>query len=394
MSVPWWKNPYGPPLEVVGAEAGSVLLATPETKQLVFSCSVGTNPVNPGTTIPWDQGIAGTVFQSGEPEFISDVKTDPRHYPDIDAFTSYRTRDLIAIPLKKWEGQPVGVMEVMNKHEGRLDEDDIAILTIISAFTAISIEEARLFQEAKLAEVARFFGDIGHDIKNMLMPVLSGSWLLQDELNGHFHRVSSLSGDQVNATQDVTKELIEMIRNNARRIQDRVRELADAIKGVTSSPQFGPCQVSKVVEDVIATLRVYANERGVTLETKDLDSLPLIQADERRLFNALYNLINNAIAEVPAGGSVTVYGRSDPAGKTVELSVSDTGRGMAPEVRDSLFTANAISRKAGGTGLGTKIVKDVIDAHAGSIKVESEVGVGTTFRITLPIERPDSSERL
>jgi signal transduction histidine kinase len=75
-------------------------------------------------------------------------------------------------------------------------------------------------------------------------------------------------------------------------------------------------------------------------------------------------------------------------GKTVGLSVIDTGRGMPPEVRDSLFGTEAISRKAGGTGLGTKIVKDVVDAHGGSITVASQEGVGTTFHLSLPVQGP------
>jgi signal transduction histidine kinase len=71
--------------------------------------------------------------------------------------------------------------------------------------------------------------------------------------------------------------------------------------------------------------------------------------------------------------------------------VMDTGLGMPPEVRESLFTDQAISRKIGGTGLGTKIVKDVVDAHRGEITVDSELGVGTTFRIRLPVD-PDRIE--
>ena len=83
-----------------------------------------------------------------------------------------------------------------------------------------------------------------------------------------------------------------------------------------------------------------------------------------------------------------MQGRTDPSGTNVVLSVIDTGKGMSPEVRDSLFTYQAISRKAGGTGLGTKIVKDVVDAHGGSIRVESTQGLGTAFHITLPVEGP------
>ena len=126
----------------------------------------------------------------------------------------------------------------------------------------------------------------------------------------------------------------------------------------------------------------------VALHTQGLDALPPIQADENRLFNALYNLVNNAIPETPLGGSVTIGGSVGLDGKTVVLTVADTGGGMPSEIRDRLFTKAAISGKAGGTGLGTKIVKDVIDAHGGQITVESEPGKGTSFHITLPVAGP------
>jgi signal transduction histidine kinase len=183
----------------------------------------------------------------------------------------------------------------------------------------------------------------------------------------------------------VSDELIEMIVSNTRRIQDRVRELADAVKGVTTAPEFKPCRISTCVADVITSLHRYAAEKGVELHAEGLESLPVIQADERRLFNAFYNVINNAIPEVSSGGSVTVHGQVDIESDTLVISVTDTGRGMPPDVRDSLFTTHVVSRKAGGTGLGTKIVKDVVDAHKGSIRVESELGVGTTVHIRLPI---------
>jgi signal transduction histidine kinase len=114
-------------------------------------------------------------------------------------------------------------------------------------------------------------------------------------------------------------------------------------------------------------------------------------ADERRLFNALYNLINNAIPEVPPGGTITVSAREEPIGVALYVTVEDTGKGIPPEIRDTLFTPAAKSSKHGGTGLGTKIVKDVVDAHHGKITVESELGVGTTFHIYLPLRPPVTS---
>lgn len=72
-----------------------------------------------------------------------------------------------------------------------------------------------------------------------------------------------------------------------------------------------------------------------------------------------------------------------------QVSIADTGRGMPPEVLESLFTARAISRKPGGTGLGTKIIKDVVDAHRGQITVRSEEGAGTTFTLLLPVHQAE-----
>jgi len=70
---------------------------------------------------------------------------------------------------------------------------------------------------------------------------------------------------------------------------------------------------------------------------------------------------------------------------SLHITVADTGKGMPPEIRDTLFTPVAKSSKRGGTGLGTKIVKDVVDAHNGKISVESQLGIGTTFHIYLPL---------
>ncbi len=246
---------------------------------------------------------------------------------------------------------------------------------------------AHLLEEAKLAEVTRVLGDIGHDIKNMLMPVLSGADLLKDELDEQFPQLIQAKAKGADTSYSNSQDLLKMIVTNAKRIQDRVREIADAVKGVTSPPHFAPCQIHTIVEGVYETLRTYAKEKGIALNFENLENLPSLEGDERRLFNALYNLVNNAIPEIPRGGSVTIRGSAQENSQTIDLAVTDTGRGMPPEVRDRLFTPQVISTKKTGTGLGTKIVKDVIVIHHGNIRVESEEGKGTTFHIQLPISQ-------
>jgi signal transduction histidine kinase len=138
---------------------------------------------------------------------------------------------------------------------------------------------------------------------------------------------------------------------------------------------------------VMKSLRLLAVQKHVVLRLEGLDLLPDIVGDEGRLYSLLYNLVHNAIPEVPDGGSITVGGRHHANEAFIELSVRDTGKGMLPEVRDNLFTNRMASQKAGGTGLGTRIVKDVVDAHGGQIRVESLEGQGTMFVIRLPIRQ-------
>ena len=386
------ENALRTALDVAGGEAGSVLLADADSKQLIFRHSIGKRPVPHGTAIPWEKGIAGAVFISGEPVIVPNVKEDSRHLPDIDKLTGYSTYEMITVPLKRRGGEPIGVLQVMNDPEsaGRLDEDDMAILTIIAALSATAIEEARLFEEAKLAEVVHRLGDIGHDVKNMLTPIVMSASLMLDEIREFLQALpATVCADKAQSCRLLVEDSIDMQRRNARRIQDRMKEIADCVKGLSSPPSFAPCNVQDVVADVVKTLDVVAEQKGISLRTEGLDTLPQILADERRLYNAFYNLVNNAIPEVPKGGSVTVSGRAEPDAGSVLLSVADTGRGMPPKVRDSLFTPRAVSTKAGGTGLGTKIVKDVVDAHGGQITVDSTEGVGTTFLIRLPLRPPD-----
>ncbi len=270
-------------------------------------------------------------------------------------------------------------------------EEDRQLTGAVVTFQDITERQrmaTQLLEEAKLAEVARVLGDIAHDIKNMLMPVLSGATLLEEELRDHFANLSDVNSSQVEATRRFATEAIQMVIANSRRVNNRVREIADTVKGKTSNPRFAPCKISTVVKGVLESLRLYSMEKGVGLHTQALDALPLIHADENRLFNALYNLVNNAIPETPHGGSVTIGGRVGLDQTTVMISVADTGKGMPSEICDSLFTNEAISQKVGGTGLGTKIVKDVVNVHGGTITVDSEQGRGTTFTIQLPVNPP------
>lgn len=346
------------------------------------------------------EGLIGRTWDTGKPIWIPDVVADP-NFRRARMAEKVGLHGAFAFPVQKG-AQTYGVMEFFFREIREPDQDVLDTVANIGIRIGLFIDrkrteeelrrtEARLVEEQRLAEVARVLGDIGHDLKNLLMPILSGAGLLEDELRDCFTKLPEQAASSLKPGQDAAQELIEVIKRSSRRVHDRVKEIADSVKGLTRPPQFAPCLVAEVVANVYAALRIIADERKVALRTDSLETLPRIRADESRLFNALYNLVNNAIAEVPPGGSVTVRGNTDESGKLVMISVVDTGRGMSPEIRDSLFSYQAISRKVGGTGLGTKIVKDVVEAHGGTIWVESTEGKGTSFHITLSIDGPSSN---
>ena len=343
------------------------------------------------------EGLVGRVWATGKSMWIPDVCADPG-FRRADMAARAGLHGAFAFPVSKGE-RLYGVIDCFTRTRREPDPDVLEMLADLGIKVGVFVDrkrteqelrqtEARLVEEERLAEVARVLGDIGHDLKNLLMPITGGAELLEAELSECFGTLPETTAAAIKPARERTHELTEMIKQNSRRINDRVKEIADSVKGLTRPPQFAPCRLADVVSNVYQTLRILADEQHVVLRAEGLDSLPVIRADESRLFNAIYNLVNNAIPEVPSGGSVTIRGRLDESGKHVVLSVVDTGKGMSPEVRDSLFSYQAISRKVGGTGLGTKIVKDVVDAHGGTITVESEEGKGTAFHITLSIDGP------
>ena len=237
-------------------------------------------------------------------------------------------------------------------------------------------------------EVTQLMGEITHDVKNLLMPLVTGTDLLAEEINDLFKILPETEISKTERSHQACDEVIRMLRNTSQRIQDRMKAIADYAAVTRVSQKFEACVIAKIVESVVKSLRGPAEQKQLTLTLEGLQALPTIAGDEARLYSLFYNLVNNAIPEVPPHGVVTISGSHQTGEECIRIRVADTGGGMPADIRDSLFTNRLVSSKTGGTGLGMKIVKDVIDMHGGSISVESEPDKGTTFDIRLPIEGP------
>ncbi len=386
-------------IEVVGASAGSLQMHDAASDSLVFRYVVGADAQRLlGFSMPASQGISGRVFRSAKPDIVSNVGQTPDFNDAVDAQTGTVTQSMATVPIKRPGASPIGVMQIVN-FSGDYDNYDLEVLELIAGQAAIAIDRARLEEQARKAAMVNLIGDISHDIKNMLTPIQTGVWTLDPMLGEMFLRLdaacSELSDAQrakIAVATSIAREDYGWILQNAldaaERVQNRTREIADAVKGVSAAPRFVLAPFNALVEEVAHSMRLIAHDAQVELRC-DLDSaLPDVEFDRKLIYNALYNLATNALAETPEDGLVTLRTRALAASDSNFLiEVSDNGRGMTPEIRESLFTDDAISTKVGGTGLGTRIVSDVVRRHHGHISVQSEPGEGTTFTLLLPLKQ-------
>ena len=376
------RQALGTALDVVGADAGSILLYNADRNVLVFRSVIG--PVSDtltGTTIDLalGKGIAGEVFRTGLSRITPNVDTDVDHVGTIDARTGYHTRSLMTVPLNARRGPALGVMQFVNKRIGEFDSGDVAVSEIVSSLVTMSLQNSLLAREANLAAIARSVGEISHDIGNMLTHVLP----YVQSLEGCIVDVRNGKPGSIDTLETFYEEVKENVAEGVDRVTARTREMASALKGEIAPLVFKPGRPYETAERVVKGLAAAASRVDVHLSTQ---GDPLLEAvyDGPRLYNALYNLANNALPETPPGGSITLTIHADPDPAFYTIEVADTGKGMPEEVRKMLFTDGAYSTKTGGTGLGTRIVRRIVEQHGGKASVRSVLGEGTKITLRLP----------
>jgi two-component system phosphate regulon sensor histidine kinase PhoR len=183
--------------------------------------------------------------------------------------------------------------------------------------------------------------------------------------------------------------------SNIQREADRLTRLVNELLVLANLDNKVTLHISKfnfseLLNDIVTTMKYHADLNDILLIGDFPENLPFIEADRDRLHQVLINLVDNAIKCNKQNGKVTLYSRLDD--NKIIIKVIDTGIGIhkvdIERIFDRFFRVDkSRSRVTGGTGLGLSIVKDIITAHNGKIEVESEVNVGTTFTITLPISK-------
>ena len=165
-------------IDVLEADVGSVRLYDPETDRLVFRYVQDPKAEElTGHAIPASQGIAGKVFRTGMPNLTHKAKEQPEFDESVDQLTGYQTESMLTVPLRRFGGDAIGVIQILNGSR-EFDRRDLEVLEVLSGQAGISLETARLVQEARRAELVDIIARVSHDVKNMLTPIKTGTQTL------------------------------------------------------------------------------------------------------------------------------------------------------------------------------------------------------------------------
>jgi signal transduction histidine kinase len=219
-----------------------------------------------------------------------------------------------------------------------------------------------------------FTSMVSHELRTPLTSIIGYLDLLREGKGGE------LTGRQ--------GQWLEVIGRNATRLHKLVDDILTVGRADSGRLNVAHEQVdiALVVAQAVESATPVAEEKGLTLDADTEDGLPDVTGDRRLIAQVLDNLMSNALKFTPEGGSVRVRARCE--GDDVAVEVRDTGPGIpedeVPKLFERFFRASTAS-EVPGTGLGLSISKAIAEAHGGSISVESELGVGSAFRFTLPI---------
>lgn len=250
-------------------------------------------------------------------------------------------------------------------------------------------EDRRLLLESALksAQTARAEADTANTIKDEFLAILS------HELRTPLTSILGWSNLLLTSKLDeqASKRAIETIARNAQAQRQLIDDLLDISRIISGKLRLEvrPVKLAPMIEAVVDVVRPAAVARNIHLKTELDPVINPVSGDPDRIQQIIWNLLTNAIKFTPKGGHVQV--RLENIGSNVEISVSDTGQGIAPEFLLHVFerfrqSDSSSTRRHGGLGLGLSIVRQLVELHGGTVTAESPgVGKGTTFKVTLPL---------
>ena len=257
--------------------------------------------------------------------------------------------------------------------------------SIRTDITELKRREEALFHAKELAESANrakteFLANISHELRTPLNAIIGFSEIVRDELFGPIGNSKY-------------REYLSDVLHSAKHLLSVINDILDLSKAEAGKLDLveETVSISVLVESATRLVRDRADRAEVSLRTMLDPDLPLIFADRRKVLQVLLNLLTNSIKFTPSGGVIEIHAGIDPEGD-LELSVSDTGIGMAPDHIETALAPfgqvdSALSRRFEGTGLGLPLTASMVDLHGGTLTIESELDKGTKVTVRLPAHR-------
>jgi signal transduction histidine kinase len=338
------------------------------------------------TTIPRGQGLTTQVMEERQAVQIPDITVEGAYEslvrkPLIDA----GHRALLGVPLLS-EDEIIGVLAVTRKTPGLFEPETVRLLSTFATQSALAIQNARLFLEiedkSRQLEVAsqhksEFLANMSHELRTPLNAIIGFSEVLNERMFG-----------ELNEKQD---EYLKDIYASGQHLLSLINDILDLskIEAGRMELEVTDFDLPSAIDNALILVRERASRRGIRLGRAIADRVGLIRGDERKVKQVLLNLLSNALKFTPEGGRIDV--RAAVSNGMVEVSVADTGVGIAPEDQEAVFEefrqVGTADKKVEGTGLGLALSRKFIKLHGGRIWVKSQVATGSTFTFTIPVRR-------
>src|SRR5262245_52656840 len=330
------------------------------------------------TRIRKGEGVVGRTAITLEPVQMPDI-TVPGAYEGRlrDTLIESGIQALLAVPMVR-EGRLIGCLVVARNRPGEFPADTLELLRTCATQSALAIENARLFQEiadkSRQLEVAsqhksEFLANMSHELRTPLNAVIGFSEVLLQRMFG-----------ELNDKQD---EYLKDIYASGQHLLSLINDILDLSKIEAGHMELiqAPFHLPTALDNAVILVRERAARHSIALEL-DLDPrLAEVVGGERKVKQVVLNLLTNAVKFTPERGRIRLRaGQRDGA---VEIAVTDTGVGIAPEDQEAIFEefrqVGSDERRREGTGLGLALAKKFVELHGGRIWVESQLGRGSTF---------------
>jgi signal transduction histidine kinase len=286
-----------------------------------------------------------------------------------------------------FESQGIGAVWVARRLPGGFSDKQIALLKTFAEQAVIAIQNARLFREIQeksaQLEVANkhkseFLANMSHELRTPLNAIIGFSEVLSERM---FGEVNEKQADYLKDIHESGKHLLSLIND--------ILDLSK-IEAGRMDLELSSFDLPTALSNAMTLVRERAQRHGIALSLEVDKRLGSFQADERKLKQIVVNLLSNAVKFTPDGGKVDVSAKRFD-GK-VEIAVKDTGIGIAPEDHAAVFeefkqVGRDYTRKAEGTGLGLALTKRFVELHGGEVRLDSALGKGSTFTISLPVRQ-------